>query len=125
MYCTETLTILSSLIQSAKARSFQTGSTAAHQAAKHGDFESLKEIVEIMEDVINKKDENGWTPLHEGARGGHKEVVELLVSKGANINEKTHGGETPLWWAEREHGKNHPIIEFMKSLGAIKLGPEL
>jgi prolyl 4-hydroxylase len=78
-----------------------------------------------MEDVIHKKDENGWTPLHEGARGAHKEVVELLVTKGANINEETNSGETALWWAEREHGADHPIISFMKSLGAIKLGPEL
>merc|ERR1712038_679180 len=111
--------------RSAKARSFQTGSTALHQAARTGDVEALKEFVEVMEDSVNKKDENGWTPLHEGARGGHKEVVEILVEKGADINAKTNSGESPLWWAEKKHGEHHPIVRFMKALGAVKLGPEL
>lgn len=111
--------------RSAKQRSFMTGSTAAHDAARHGDIEGLKEVISIMEEYVNQKDSNGWTPLHEGARGGHQEVVAFLVESGANINEKTKSGETALWWAEKSHGKDHPIIRFMKSLGAIKLGPEL
>jgi len=111
--------------RSAKARSNQTGSTAMHQAARTGDIETLKEIVEVMEDYVNKKDQNGWTPLHEGARAGHKEVVEILVEKGADINAKTNSGESPLWWAEKKHGESHPLVRFMKALGAIKIGPEL
>lgn len=111
--------------RSAKGRSFNTGSTVAHTAAREGDVEALKEIVEIMEDYVNQKDANGWTPLHEGARSGHKEIVEILVENGAKINEKTNTGETALWWAEKRHGSDHPIIDFMKKLGAIKLGPEL
>jgi ankyrin repeat protein len=27
---------------------------------------------------------------------GHKDIVELLLSKGANINEKNNGGKTPI-----------------------------
>lgn len=111
--------------RSAKARSFQTGSTVAHTAARDGDIEALQEIIEIMEDAVHKKDSNGWTPLHEGARSGHKDVIEILVENGAKINEKTNGGETALWWVEKTHGKDHPLIAFMKGLGAIKLGPEL
>lgn len=78
-----------------------------------------------MENYVNQKDSNGWTPLHEGARGGHKEVIEILVENGGKINEKTNSGETALWWAEKTHGSDHPIVAFMKKLGAIKLGPEL
>lgn len=111
--------------RSAKGRSFQTGSTAAHNAARSGDVDSLKEIVEIMEDYVNQRDSNGWTPLHEGARGGYKEVIEILIENGAHINEQTNSGETALWWAEKEHGPDHSIVGFLKKLGAIKLGPEL
>lgn len=73
---------------------------------------------------MHAKDENGWQPLHEGARGGHKEVVEVLVQKGANINERANFGEggTPLWYAEEE-GHN-ALVEFLESLGAISIGPE-
>jgi len=112
--------------RSAKVRSDVTGSTAAHSAAKDGDTETLVEIVEIMgEKVVNGKDSNGWTPLHEGARGGYQEIVEILVEEGADINAKTNRGETPLYWAEKQHGKKHPVAEFMRKLGAINLGPDL
>jgi len=109
--------------RSAKAKSFQTGSTAAHKAAQEGDIESLEEVLAALEDIVNKKDANGWTPLHEGARGGHLEVVELLVEKGAGLNDRTENGETPLYWAEQH--KHGAVASFLETLGAISLGPEL
>lgn len=41
---------------------------------------------------IKKVDENGWTPLHEAVRGGSIEVIEYLLTKGLDINQRTHGG---------------------------------
>ena len=38
----------------------------------------------------------GRTPLHYAAMYGHKEVAELLIAKGANVNVKDEDGETPL-----------------------------
>lgn len=90
-----------------------------------GDVEGLTEVLDLLEGIVNKKDSNGWTPLHEGARGGHLEVVELLVKNGANLNEKSHNGETPLYWAKKEHGDDHDVVKFLTDLGAISLGPEL
>ena len=42
------------------------------------------------------------TPLHETARSGRKEVVELLIAKGADVNAKDVDGKTPLNSAEGE-----------------------
>lgn len=109
--------------RSAKVKSFQTGSTAAHKAAQEGDIESLEQVLSLLEDVVNKKDSNGWTPLHEGSRGGHLEIVQLLVEKGANVNEETRNGETPLYWA-KQSGHKH-VTTFLEQLGAIELGPDL
>ena len=39
---------------------------------------------------------NGETPLHDAAYGGQKEIVELLIAEGADVNAKDRGGETPL-----------------------------
>lgn len=65
------------------------------------------------------------TPLHEGARFGHLDVVKLLLENGADVNALNSHGQTPLYWAEKELGKDHPLIELLEAAGAISLGPEL
>ncbi|HIC55376.1 MAG TPA: ankyrin repeat domain-containing protein, partial [Gemmatimonadetes bacterium] len=37
---------------------------------------------------MNAKDEDSWTPLHSAVAGGHKEIVELLIAAGADVNAK-------------------------------------
>ena len=39
--------------------------------------------------------EDGWTPLDSAARGGHLEIVKLLLEKGAGIMVQD-GDSTPL-----------------------------
>ena len=39
---------------------------------------------------------SGMTPLHAAARKGLKEVVELLIHEGADLNAKDEDGGTPL-----------------------------
>ena len=48
------------------------------------------------------KNDDGWTPLHDAAYAGHKETVELLIAKGADVNAKDEDGDTPLVYAEGE-----------------------
>jgi len=46
------------------------------------------------------------TPLLGAAIGGHKEIVELLISEGADVNAKDFYDETPLDWATRPDNPN-------------------
>lgn len=110
-----------------KRESFTTGSTPAHRAAQDGDAAALGRVIDKLEHLLDAKDANGWTPLHEGARGGHEEVVRLLVERGANINERTKEGrgETPLYWSIKENGEDHPVSQLLLSLGALNVGPDL
>jgi len=41
----------------------------------------------------------GVTPLHRAASKVHKEMAELLIAKGADVNAKDKNGRTPLDWA--------------------------
>ena len=50
---------------------------------------------------MNAKTDQGWIPLHLAALGGDKEIVELLISKGADVNAKDDVGRTPLDWAKQ------------------------
>jgi len=109
-----------------KKKSFITGSTVAHLAAQDGDIDALKKEVEKKKELLTAKDRNGWQPLHEGARGGHVEVVRYLVENGADINAKTgEGGGTALYFAKQKFADDHPIIAYLESLGAVEDGPDL
>lgn len=117
--------------RSAKAPAFETGSTEAHQAAQRGDTVTLQKVLSKEKDLVHKKDNNGWTPLHEGARMGNMDVVKILIDNGADVNaltstdDTTDSGESPLYWAIRELGEDNPVVAFLESVGGSLIGPEL
>ena len=65
--------------QSGAGGGFDTGSTPAHRAAMTGDVDSLKQLAITNKEYFTAKDSNGWQPIHEASRGGHREAVELLL----------------------------------------------
>jgi len=99
----------------------------AHEAAQNGDLDILETIAEVDKVELHVKDENGWQPLHEAVRSGHVDIVDFLLKNGGDVNERTnHGtGGSPLWWALESHSNGHEMIRFLKSLGAVNIGPDL
>ena len=65
-------------------------------ASMMGNIEAVKQHLAAGTDVNAKRDHDGWTPLHSVARWDHKEVVELLIAKGADVNAKNKSSKTPL-----------------------------
>jgi len=66
-------------------------------AIKNGDIEAVKKFLPAGTDVNLKVWNNiSRTPLHQAARSRRKEIAELLIAKGADVNAKTKRGETPL-----------------------------
>ncbi|GJZ44730.1 acyl-CoA-binding domain-containing protein 1-like protein [Tanacetum coccineum] len=68
---------------------------AIHDFAREGDMENLLKCDEagISADT---KDSEGRTPLHWAVDRGHIDVVELLLSRNADVNLKDNEGQTPL-----------------------------
>ena len=70
-----------------------------HDAAAKGNIDAVKHHLAAGVDV-NAKGYRGFTPLHYAARNGRKEIVELLITKGADVNVKIVSGpsigNTPL-----------------------------
>jgi ankyrin repeat protein len=100
----------------------------AHILAKSGELERLeRELEERREDTLTERDDQGWQVLHQGVAGGNEEVVKLLVTHGAEINSRTHGGygETPLRIAEKFHGASSAISRYLKKMGGLSVGPEV
>ncbi|KAI8905810.1 ankyrin repeat-containing domain protein [Gorgonomyces haynaldii] len=68
------------------------------EAAKQGDFESLKRLIHKSGNV-NCKDEDDWTPLHFAAQRGHTTVCQLLIQSDAKIDQEDNKGRTALYLA--------------------------
>ncbi|RYD81263.1 MAG: hypothetical protein EOP84_11285 [Verrucomicrobiaceae bacterium] len=81
------------------------GMTALHWAAHHDDLETAKLLDAAKVDAVNRY---GVTPLYLACQNGCTEMVELLLSRGANPNSTVRGGETVLMTAART-GKVGPV----------------
>jgi ankyrin repeat protein len=66
--------------------------------------------------VSSRKIIEGRTPLQLAAKNGHKEMAELLIAKGANVNMRDNYGSTALHWAAANNHKT--VAEVLVSKGA-------
>lgn len=81
--------------------------------------------VEANPEVVNAKDSNGWSPLHESVRSGDPKLVEYLIEHGADVNLRTDGGKggSPLWWAHKYFDEDHDMIKVLHTYGAKNYAP--
>ncbi|KAI3904360.1 hypothetical protein MKW92_024766 [Papaver armeniacum] len=83
-----------------------------------GDLEGITELLDSGIN-INFQDIDGRTALHIAACQGVADVVELLISRGADIDPTDRWGSTPL--ADAIHYKNHNVIKLLEKSGAKPL----
>jgi ankyrin repeat protein len=89
------------------------------KASKSGTASLVKELIEQNADLISARDADGSSPLHCATWKGHLNVVELLVSLGADVNahnQNDHWGTTPLHAAA--HANQRAIAELLVAHGA-------
>ena len=97
--------------------------TLLHEAARSGDIETAKYLIEKGANV-NAIDVDGGTPLHYAACNAHLEVVKLLIDNGADINAQDFENKSPLYFAslfvkEKKEGcKKVATIKYLISNGA-------
>jgi ankyrin repeat protein len=95
------------------------------EAVMKGDLDLVKAILETDDGLANLRDASGATPLHYAAMNGHRQVVRLLIERGADVNSTDNQfGATPAGWAIeylREMGA-HLAIELDDFAYAIRLG---
>jgi ankyrin repeat protein len=89
------------------------GSGDIFDAAKRGDSEKGKALLEDKPGLVSSKDNYGMTPLHLAA---NKNVAEALLDNKADVEAKDNHGRTPLHWA-LESGR-YDVVELLLSKGA-------
>ncbi|KAK4743514.1 hypothetical protein SAY87_001515 [Trapa incisa] len=113
----------------ARRRSFKShydmddrGWTLLHIFARRGDLKQVKRLLDEGMDVNISAwgpKSKGVTPLHLAAEGGHLDVMDELLERGANIDARTKGacGWTPLHCAAKE--RKREAVKFLIENGAF------
>jgi len=74
-----------------------TGETALMTAAKVGNLEPVRALLDGGAKVDTADPTYNQTALMIAVRDDHPAVVRLLVERGADVNAKTRTGQTPGW----------------------------
>uniref|UniRef100_A0A1I8N104 Uncharacterized protein n=1 Tax=Musca domestica TaxID=7370 RepID=A0A1I8N104_MUSDO len=70
--------------------------TALHYAARNGNEEICKLLINEGKADVNAVTKGGVTPLHRAAMMGHLHIVKLLVNAHANVDKQDDDGQTAL-----------------------------
>lgn len=79
-------------------------------AVKTGDAPAVSRLLDQDPTLVAERDDAGALALHYGAIHGNREIVRMLIDKGADINGVDNEfGATPAGWA----------IEYIRELGGF------
>ncbi|CAN9510397.1 unnamed protein product [Ophioblennius macclurei] len=65
-------------------------------AAENNRLSTVLRLITADPLLVHCCDEDGYTPLHRAAYGGHIEVISALLAGGAKVNPRSIDGWTPL-----------------------------
>ena len=109
----------------------QDDATQAHIAAKLGNLQQIRHLVEEVTPAggqrrryfLTASDRNGWQPLHEACRGGYIEIVQYLVIDQAefvDIHATTNSGHSPISLSQEYHGEDHPVTKLLQEMTTLR-----
>jgi ankyrin repeat protein len=92
----------------------------AHRHVPDGWLPAVKYLVEELKVDINARDHNGYNPVHHAAARGDNQLIEYLVSKGADVTAVSRRGQTT---ADMANGPVQRVPPFLSTVALLeKLG---
>ncbi len=88
-----------------------------HRHVPGGWLPAVKFLVEELGADVNARDYNGYTPLHNAAARGDNEMIEYLVSKGADVTAVARSGQTT---ADMANGPVQRISPFLDTVALLE-----
>jgi ankyrin repeat protein len=93
----------------------------AHRHAPDAWMSVMKYLVEELHADVNARDNDGYTPLHHAAARGDNEMINYLVSKGADVTAVARSGQTTADMANGPVQRISPIpatVALLEKLGS-------
>jgi ankyrin repeat protein len=111
-----TLTLIA-VVWSSLTGCAEWSSMMAHDEASYNrNLGEFKVLLKSNSDLVFKRDATAQTLLHFAAFAGHKEMVELLIANGAEVNARDMFGMTPL--SQAENGGHGDVAALLRQHGA-------
>lgn len=93
----------------------QTEMDKTVMAIQAGDIDKVQAAITATPGLVKKKDRNGRDLLYYAITGNQKDIAELLLHKGSNINDKNVNGE-PVIFLLRYANSGKDMSDMMKLL---------
>ena len=93
----------------------------AHRYVPDGWLPAVRYLVEELGADVNRRDDEGYTPLHNAASRGDVDVIRFLVEHGADVTAVSRVGQTTADMANGPYQRTQPFPEalaLLVSLGA-------
>ena len=94
----------------------------SHQFHPGGMLRAVRYLVEELGANVNARDHDGYTAMHHAAARGDNEMIQYLVSKGADVTFVSRRGQTTVDMANGPVQRIEPFpatIALLESLGAV------
>lgn len=92
---------------------------AFFKALLDGNSVSINSLLNFSPKLAFVKDTNGRLPTHLAALKGYVEIMEILLSKGADIESNDKEKRTPLHYAAEAGSRQ--MVEFLLAKGALTM----
>jgi ankyrin repeat protein len=89
----------------------------AHRHAPDGWLPAVKYLVEELGVDVNARDHNGYNAVHHAAARGDNELIEYLVSKGADVKAVSRRGQTT---ADMANGPVQRVPPFLETVALLE-----
>lgn len=94
----------------------------SHRHAPNGWLPAVRYLVEELGVDVNQRDDSGYSAVHHAASRGDNELIEYLVSQGADVTFVSRRGQTTVDMANGPQQRVQPFpetIALLESLGAV------
>ncbi|XP_055944745.1 serine/threonine-protein phosphatase 6 regulatory ankyrin repeat subunit B-like [Argiope bruennichi] len=92
------------------------GVSALHLASEKGHINLVSTLLKKIN--VNNVSEMCFVPVHYAALGGHVDIVQFLITNGADINAKSSNGMMPLHLAARRG--HYAVVDVLLRNGAYR-----